>query len=40
MASTTKISSPEKLLTTPQAADVLGVLPNHLEKLRVFGGGP
>lgn len=30
----------EQLLTTDEAAQRLGVSPNHLEKLRVVGGGP
>ena len=30
----------DQLLTTDQAAERLGVSPNHLEKLRVIGGGP
>ncbi|MER2250003.1 helix-turn-helix domain-containing protein [Methylobacterium sp. NI91] len=29
-----------RLFTTPEAAQELGVSPNHLEKLRVTGGGP
>jgi len=30
----------DQLLTTGEAAQRLGVKPNHLEKLRVVGGGP
>lgn len=29
-----------KLLSTPQAAEYLGLKPNYLEKLRISGGGP
>ena len=33
-------SLPERLLTTSEAATLVGLSPNHLEKLRVRGGGP
>ena len=30
----------QRLLTTPEAAIFLGLIPNYLEKLRITGGGP